>query len=65
MAVWQGGWRFANLQVMAAGAEAAGQAKRLWKLGCDNAQGYFYAKPMAGLQVPGHFSALNDKGMKT
>jgi host factor-I protein len=46
-------------------AEAAGQAKRLWKLGCDNAQGYFYAKPMAGLQMPGHFLAWNDKGMKT
>ena len=43
-----------GMQVTAEGVESAGQAERLRALGCDYAQGYRYAKPMAGSRVP-HF----------
>lgn len=44
--------RSLNLQVTAEGVETEGQVQRLRALGCNNAQGYFYAKPMAASQVP-------------
>ncbi len=44
--------RSLQLQVTAEGVETHGQARRLRDLGCDHAQGYLYAKPMAGSQVP-------------
>jgi diguanylate cyclase (GGDEF)-like protein/PAS domain S-box-containing protein len=44
--------RSLQLQVTAEGVETHGQAKRLRELGCDHAQGYLYAKPTAGSQIP-------------
>lgn len=41
-----------KLEVTAEGVETIGQAQRLQTIGCQNAQGYLYAKPMAGPQVP-------------
>ncbi|MGW5841044.1 diguanylate cyclase domain-containing protein [Methylorubrum extorquens] len=44
--------RSMGVKVTAEGVETEGQAKRLSVLGCDYAQGYRYAKPMAGSRVP-------------
>lgn len=41
-----------GLHVTAEGVETPGQAQRLCDLGCDSVQGYFYARPLAGLRVP-------------
>ncbi|MET0428709.1 MAG: EAL domain-containing protein, partial [Microvirga sp.] len=48
--------RSLNLQVTAEGIETEGQSRRLRELGCTNAQGYFYAKPMSGARVAGFLS---------
>jgi diguanylate cyclase (GGDEF)-like protein/PAS domain S-box-containing protein len=40
-----------GLQVTAEGVETEGQVWRLREMGCHNAQGHFYAKPMAASQV--------------
>lgn len=44
--------RSLGMQVTAEGVETAGQAERLSAMGCNYAQGYLYAKPMAGSRVP-------------
>jgi len=44
--------RSLQLAITAEGVETHGQARRLRELGCDHAQGYLYAKPMAAEQVP-------------
>ncbi|CAO4139563.1 Diguanylate cyclase/phosphodiesterase with PAS/PAC and GAF sensor(S) [Methylorubrum thiocyanatum] len=44
--------RSLGMQVTAEGVETAAQADRLSAMGCDYAQGYLYAKPMAGSRVP-------------
>ncbi|MGO4526308.1 EAL domain-containing protein [Microvirga sp. 2MCAF35] len=44
--------RSLKLQVTAEGVETHGQARRLRELGCDHAQGYLYAKPMAASNIP-------------
>jgi EAL domain-containing protein (putative c-di-GMP-specific phosphodiesterase class I) len=48
--------RSLNLKVTAEGVETAGQAQRLREMGCGSAQGYLYASPMAGADVPGFLS---------
>ena len=35
-----------NLKVIAEGIEEVAQQKRLLELGCDEVQGFYYAKPM-------------------
>ncbi|MGH1587302.1 diguanylate cyclase domain-containing protein [Methylobacterium phyllosphaerae] len=44
--------RSLGVQVTGEGVETTGQAQRLSAMGCDYAQGYRYAKPMAGSRVP-------------
>ncbi|MEA1835243.1 diguanylate cyclase [Methylobacterium durans] len=44
--------RSLGIQVTAEGVETRGQAQRLIAMGCDYAQGYLYAKPMASSRVP-------------
>lgn len=41
-----------DMDVTAEGVETEEQALRLTELGCDHAQGYLYAKPMAASRVP-------------
>jgi diguanylate cyclase (GGDEF)-like protein/PAS domain S-box-containing protein len=48
-----------QLQVTAEGVETHGQARRLRELGCDHAQGFLYARPMAASQIPDLVSRWN------
>ncbi len=48
-----------QLQVTAEGVETHGQARRLRELGCDHAQGFLYARPMAASQIPALVSRWN------
>ncbi|UQN07357.1 bifunctional diguanylate cyclase/phosphodiesterase [Deinococcus sp. QL22] len=45
-----------DLKVVAEGVEQDWQAEVLKRLGCDHAQGYFYARPAAAGQVPRLFA---------
>ncbi|GJE44678.1 diguanylate cyclase domain-containing protein [Methylobacterium soli] len=44
--------RSLGMRVTAEGVETLGQAQRLSAMGCDYAQGFLYAKPMAGSRIP-------------
>ncbi|HEX7762192.1 MAG TPA: EAL domain-containing protein [Cellvibrio sp.] len=44
-----------QMRVIAEGVENEGQAEWLRTHGCDQAQGFFYAKPMTAKQLEGHF----------
>jgi EAL domain-containing protein (putative c-di-GMP-specific phosphodiesterase class I) len=48
--------RSLKLQITAEGVETAGQAQRLQAMGCEYAQGYYFAQPVAGADVPGLIS---------
>ena len=50
-----------NLRPVAEGVERVEQFERLLELGCDLAQGYFFAKPGAQAAVEGHLSGERDK----
>jgi len=41
-----------GMQITAEGVETPGQAERLRALGCHNAQGYLFSRPVAGALVP-------------
>jgi diguanylate cyclase (GGDEF)-like protein/PAS domain S-box-containing protein len=45
--------RSLGMTVVAEGVETAGQAALLGAIGCDQAQGYHFARPMPAAQVPG------------
>jgi len=45
-----------NLQVTAEGVETTGQVQRLREMGCEYAQGYYFAQPVAGPEIPGLIS---------
>ncbi len=49
-----------NLDVTAEGVETEKHVERLQALGCNRAQGYFYAKPMPGTRVPWFIRNWND-----
>ena len=46
-----------GLGVTAEGVEDASQLARLRELGCQQAQGYFFAKPMSGSDLEGFLAA--------
>jgi len=48
-----------QLRVVAEGVESAAQAMALRELGCDQAQGYYYARPLDALEA-GSFLAPGD-----
>ena len=41
-----------QLSTIAEGVERAAQASRLFELGCTDAQGYYFARPVPGDQIP-------------
>jgi diguanylate cyclase len=46
-----------GMKVVAEGVERAAVEQRLFELGCDTAQGYFYSRPVPADQFPFQFSA--------
>ena len=46
-----------DLDVVAEGVETSEQLARLRSLGCDFAQGYFFARPMPTSEIDGHLAA--------
>jgi diguanylate cyclase (GGDEF)-like protein/PAS domain S-box-containing protein len=44
--------RSLSLQITAEGVETTGQVQRLREMGCEYAQGYYFAQPLAGTEVP-------------
>lgn len=52
-----------NLTVTAEGVETPGQAQRLGALGCHNAQGFFYSKPITASELPGFIRGWSDDDM--
>ncbi|MDO3383551.1 putative bifunctional diguanylate cyclase/phosphodiesterase [Gilvimarinus algae] len=49
-----------QLTVVAEGVEQEHQVKWLCEQGCDQAQGFYYAKPMAAAQFVSHFTARGE-----
>jgi EAL domain-containing protein (putative c-di-GMP-specific phosphodiesterase class I) len=50
-----------KMHIIAEGVETREEAKTLRDLGCDMAQGYYFAKPMAEMDVT---KFVNEKGRK-
>ncbi len=56
--------RSLNLQITAEGVETVGQAQRLREMGCGYAQGYYFAGPMAGVEVPDLISTWREPSLR-
>jgi EAL domain-containing protein (putative c-di-GMP-specific phosphodiesterase class I) len=54
--------RSLKVQITAEGVETAGQARRLQEMGCEYAQGFYFAQPMAGVEVPDLISRWQKQG---
>lgn len=48
-----------NFQVVAEGVETLAQQEQLEVLGCDEAQGHYFARPLIEDEIPGFVSAFN------
>lgn len=53
-----------DLDLLAEGVETADQAERLYTLGCRQAQGYLFSRPIAALDVPGTLDRLGIAGAR-
>ena len=52
--------RSLGIAVAAEGVESAAQLERLLALGCDTAQGYYFARPGSQADVESHISGARD-----
>lgn len=50
--------RALGISTVGEGVEVAAQARSLFELGCDSAQGYLYGRPVKASQLPGLLSSL-------
>jgi len=53
-----------GMKVVAEGVENTEQIARLCEMGCSEAQGYYFARPMPASEVPGFLAAFKGEGLK-
>ncbi|MBZ8132191.1 bifunctional diguanylate cyclase/phosphodiesterase [Afifella sp. IM 167] len=52
-----------GMKVVAEGVEDTDQIARLCEMGCDEAQGYYFSRPMPAREVPSFLDAFNGRGL--